>query len=337
LKKINEASINASIKATNLRLASLATPPGAPVWPNIPLNVTLALLLSTGLAVGLALAADFLDRTLRSGEQVEQWLQLPVLANVPRAVGKKAPALLLGISAAPVESTELVKSGTPFTEAFSMLRTSLLLSAPAQDLRMVLVASAVPSEGKSTMSTGLALALAQQLQNGDRVLLIDSDLRRPTIHSILGLPNRLGLSTVLEGQSTLAESILPSGHSPNLMVLPAGPAPRFSGELLTMHMARVLATIRQEYRYTVIDSAPMLVCADATIVSTMADGVVLVTRAGETSRDAVAAVLRQLRRVRANVLGLVLNRVSLPDTPGYGGYYSSYYYSGKHSSKPEQD
>ncbi len=328
LKKINEASINASIKATNLRLASLAVPPTEPVFPRVKLYVLLAFLLSTTIAVGVALASDYLDRTLRSGEQVEQWLSVPVLANLPRVAGRNMASVLTG-STDGEESRSLAKSGMPFLEALGMLRTSVLLAGPSHEMKMVLVASAAPSEGKSTVASGLALALANHLQNGSRVLLIDSDLRRPTVHTIFGASNRLGLSSVLEGQSTLADAIVPSGAAPNLMVLPAGPIPAFSSELLTIHMGKLLENVRQEFRYAVIDSAPLLICADATILSTMTDGVLLVARAGETPRDAVAAALRQLRRVRANILGLVLNQVRLPDTPGYGGYYSRYYYHQK--------
>lgn len=328
LRKINEASINASIKATNLRLAMLAAPSSVPVSPNVKLNVILALLLSTTLAIGVALGADYLDRTLRSSEQVEQWLSLPSLATLPRVPGKKVQAALLGDAAPGAtddgDSRALVRTGMPLAEALSMLRTSILLSGAATDLKAVLIASAAPAEGKSTVATGLALALAQQSQNGDRVLLIDSDLRRPTLHNVFGLPNRLGLSTVLEGQTELRDAFLPSGI-PNLLVLPAGPSPRYPSDLLAMNMGKLLESIRQEFRYTVIDSAPLLICADASILGTMADGVILVARSGETPRDAVSAALRQLRRVRANVLGLVLNQVSLPDTPGYGGYYGGYY------------
>jgi capsular exopolysaccharide synthesis family protein len=259
---------------------------------------------------------------------VEQWLSLPALATLPRVPGKKVQAALLGgIAPAAVEdgeSTALVKTGTPIAEALSMLRTSVLLSGAGGDLKALLVASAAPAEGKSTVATGLALALAQQSQNGDRVLLVDSDLRRPTLHNAFGLPNRVGLSTVLEGQTDFREACLPSGVS-NLTVLPAGPSPRYPSDLLAMNMGKLLESIRQEFRYAVIDSAPLLICADASILGTMADGVILVARAGETPRDAVSAALRQLRRVRANVLGLVLNHVSLPDTPGYGGYYGGYY------------
>jgi receptor protein-tyrosine kinase len=204
-----------------------------------------------------------------------------------------------------------------------------LLSAPGNDLRVVLVASAAPAEGKTTVAAGLALALAQQLQEDNRVLLVDSDLRRPTVHNVFGLPNRVGLSTVLEGQSKLSETILPSGGAANLLVLPAGPSPRYASELLTTHMAKVLENVRGEFRYVVVDSAPLLVCTDTTILSTMADGVVVVARAGDTPREAVAAALRQLRRVRANLLGLVLNQVSATDTRGYHGYYYSGYYQTK--------
>jgi capsular exopolysaccharide synthesis family protein len=333
LKKVNEAAINSSIKATNLRLVGLAAPPQAPVAPRVHLNVLLAFLLSTTLAVGAALAADYLDRSLRSTEQVEQWLQVPVLATMPRVQGKLAPAALL-VAEGSDSSRALAKSNVSFLEAFGMLRTSVLLTGPAGDLKTLLVASAAPAEGKSTVASGLALALAQQLDGGGRVLLVDSDLRRPNLHNIFGLPNRAGLSTILEGQSTLDESLHPGKGSPNLVVLPAGPAPSQASELLTMHMAKLLAALRQDYRYVVIDSAPLLVCTDTTIISTLADGVLLVTRAGETPREAVAAALRQLRRVRANVLGLVLNQVRLPDLQGYGRYYGSYYHG---SSSPQDE
>jgi capsular exopolysaccharide synthesis family protein len=286
-------------------------------------------LFASGLAVGVALAADYLDRTLRSSEQVEQWLSLPVLATLPRVAGGKVPSILLGTNGGPSESRAISRSGVALTEAFSMLRTSVLLSSPANGLQMLLVASAAPAEGKSTVASGLALTLAQQLDNGNRVLLVDSDMRRPTVHNVFGLSNRVGLSTVLEGQTELLASVQPCEASPNLMILPAGPSPGLSSEMLTMHMAKVMANVRQEFRYIVIDSPPLLVCADATILSTMADGVLLVARAGETPRDAVSAALRQLRRVRANVLGLVLNQVYLPDSPGYGHYYGGYYYSKK--------
>src|SRR5262249_48006977 len=148
LKKVNEASINASIKATNLRLAGLALPPTAPVYPRVKMYVLLALLLSTTAAVGLALAADYLDRTLQSSEQVEQWLSVPVLANLPRVRGKNVPAVLMGATEGE-ESRSLVKSGGAFLEALGMLRTSVLLAGPSHDVNMVLVASAAPSEGKS--------------------------------------------------------------------------------------------------------------------------------------------------------------------------------------------
>jgi capsular exopolysaccharide synthesis family protein len=331
LKKVNEASINSSIKATNLRLAGLAGVPGRPVAPDIKLHLLLAFVLSTTLAVGVALSADYLDRTLRSSEQVEQWLKLSVLATLPRIISKRVPSILLGTPGDAAESKALARSGVPLNEAFTMLRTSVLLAGRGdglrEELKMVLVASAAPAEGKSTVATGLAIALAQQLQNGNRVLLVDSDLRRPTVHTIFGLPNRAGLSTVLEGQSRLEESILSSGALSNLMVLPAGPSPGFSSELLTMHMGKVLETVKTDFRFVVVDSPPLLVCADATILSTLADGVLLVARAGETPRDAVAAALRQLRRVRANVLGIVLNQVHLPESPGYGKYYGTYQYS----------
>ena len=332
LKKVNEATINASIKATNLRLVGLASP-GDAISQSVHLSVLLSLVLSTALAVGLALVVDHLDRTLRSSEQVEQWLHMPVLATVPRLQGKRAPAALLGSPGEVADDSRAVtRSNATFMEALSILRTSVLLSSGSNGLRMVLVASAAPAEGKSTVASGLALALAQQTENGDRVLLVDSDLRRPNLHNIFALPNRVGLSTVLEGQNTLAECLQPSKISPSLVVLPAGPSPRYSSELLTMHMAKFLEEIRQEYRYVVVDSAPLLVCADTTILSTMVDGVLMVTRAGETPRDAVAAALRQLRRVRANVLGMVLNQVRLPDLQGYGHYYNSYY-----QSTPSQD
>jgi capsular exopolysaccharide synthesis family protein len=286
----------------------------------------LALMSSTSLGIGLAILSDFLDRTVRSSDQVEQWLRVPVLANLPRLSGKRKPqSYLMNGSNGSEAPQEVGQEAHALIESFTMLRTSLLLSAPPGELRILLVASAAPAEGKSTVAAGLATALAQQVPTGKRVLLIDADLRRPTVHSTFSLTNLVGLSSVLQSTVELEDAVHQVENLPTMAVLPRGPATTQSSELLSLNMGRILERARSQFEYVVIDSAPLLASSDSIVLSTLVDGVVLVARAGDTSRDVVGAAFRQIKRVRANVLGLVLNQVSRPEAGSYHYYYYGSY------------
>ncbi len=328
LGTVNQVGLQSTVRETEVRLAEPAGLPVRAVYPDIPKYLLWAFLASSALGIGAAVLADYLDRTVRDTAQVEQWLRVPVLANLPRLAGNKKPQtyLLPAASEANAPRLDTGHEAHAIVEGFSMLRTSLLLSPDAADWKLLLVSSAVPAEGKSTVSSGLAAAIAQQ-SPGQRVLVVDADLRRPTVHTSFGLNNQVGLSSLLEGRCALDDAVSQIESLPSLHVLPRGPSVRRPNELLAANMGPVFDELREKFDFVIVDSAPLLASADSMVLATMVDAVVLVARAGQTSRDMVAAGFRQVRRVRANVIGLVLNQVRQGDQNGYQSYYYSYYHS----------
>lgn len=327
LATVNEVGLHSTVDSNTVRLAEVAKLPVDPVYPDVPRYLLLAFLASTCLGVGAAVGADYLDRTVRDTAQVEQWLRVPVLANLPRLAGGRKPQTYM--LPAPSDSTtppaRQPQEAYGFLEGFSMLRTSLMLTSGDSEWEVLLVTSAVPAEGKSTVSMGLATSMAQQHPT-QRVLLVDADLRRPTVHATFSLSNQAGLSSVLEERAKLDEVVQQIEGVPSLFVLPRGPSTSHPNELLTSRMGRVIDELREKFDYVIIDSAPLLASSDSMILSTLVDGVVLVARAGDTSREMVATAFRQVRRARANVMGLVLNQVRNPQESGHSYYYHYSYY-----------
>jgi len=191
-------------------------------------------------------------------------------------------------------------------------------------MRSLLVTSASPSEGKSTTAAHLALTHAEQ---GRRTLLIDGDLRRPSVHRRFNIPANRGLSNVLTAECAWRELLVSPELVPDLHILPAGPPSRRASDLIGRGLEEVLTEATQEYDLVVLDAPPLLGFAEPLQMATIVDGVVVVTRAGQTSRKAVGSVLTTLRRLRANVLGVVLNEVhkEMSDSYYYYGHYSKYY------------
>jgi capsular exopolysaccharide synthesis family protein len=206
-------------------------------------------------------------------------------------------------------------------EAFRGLRTNIRFALQEQP-RLMAITSSAPGEGKSTIAVNLALTLAEQ---GARVLLIDADLRRPQVHRILGVERVPGLSDVLMGQVELEHAIVPSPVHPGLSVLPGGAATGSPAELVggDLFMNMVLG-LRDHYDTVLVDTSPVLAVTDAALIGTVADGTLVVVRANETDQGALSRAVEQLRRVNANLVGIVLNDVPL-DNVGYSSYYDSYY------------
>jgi capsular exopolysaccharide synthesis family protein len=207
----------------------------------------------------------------------------------------------------------------------------LLLSNLGSPPKVIMVTSALPQEGKTTTSINCAVVLAQK---GTRVLLIDADLRRPSIHKTLGMGPRSGLSNVLTGSSTLEQTITRTAILPNLFVLPAGTPPPNPAELLaSANMRDVLAKLREEYDHIVVDTPPSLSVTDAVVLSPRADAVVLVIRSGQTSKQALRRSRDILAQVNAKVVGVLLNAVDL-SSPDYYYYYE---YQGKYARYYQED
>jgi len=331
LEKLKEAGVSAGLKSNNFRIVDSARPPSYPIEPNIPRNLGFALLLGLTTGVGLAFLLEGLDNTIRTTEQAQNISGLPSLGMIPlgsRSAGEGANSkrLVIASSKEAVELITQVRPQSQMAESYRALRTSLLLSSIGAPPKVILVTSALPQEGKTTTSINTAVVLAQK---GVRVLLVDADLRRPSIHKTLGLGPRSGLSNVLTGSTTLDQTITRTSILPNLFILPAGTPPPNPAELLASSAMRdILGQLSEQYDHIVVDTPPTLSVTDAVVMSPRADAVVLVIRSGQTTKQTLRRARDILAQVNAKVVGVLLNAVDL-SSPDYYYYYE---YQGKYSS-----
>ena len=331
LQKLKEAGVSAGLRSNNIRQIDMARTPGGPTEPNIPRNLGFGFCLGLTTGIGLAFLLEGMDNTVRTPEQAQAISGLPSLGMIPLGSRNSSEAASRGLTvAASKEAVELITQSRPqsqMSEAYRALRTSLLLTSVGAPPKIILITSALPQEGKTTTSVNTATVLAQK---GTRVLLVDADLRRPSIHKALGLGPRSGLSNVLTGGISLPDAILRSSVMPNLFVLPAGTPPPNPAELLaSSQMVEVLAELRQHYDHIVLDTPPTLSVTDAVVLSTRADAVVLVIRCGQTTKPALRRSREILAQVNARVAGVLLNAVNL-DSPDYYYYYE---YQGKYGHR----
>lgn len=316
-----------SLKTNNVTIQQYSRS-GSLIGPARTRNIVIAFLLSLGVGIGLAFLLDYLDDTLKTVEDVDRYIHLPALALIPS--NRTERPRLKGKNAAPAEvsdSTALAlidDARSPIAEAYRHLRTSLLLSSAGQPPKTILVTSSQPSEGKTTTAVNTAVMLAQ---TGAEVLIIDCDLRRPRLHAHFKVPNAGGVTNYLSGDSDLDALLQPYDKLPNLKLLTSGPVPPNPAELLgSDEMRKLLGTVSDRFTHIIIDSPPAISFTDASILSTMVDGVVLVVHGGRSSRAIVRRAKQQLMDVGANIFGIVLNNVKLEATNYYyAGYYSGYY------------
>jgi capsular exopolysaccharide synthesis family protein len=330
IRKIREADINAGFQNNNIRIADLARPPLHPVFPNIKLNLIFAFLFSTLLAVGAALLYDTLDTTLRDPKEASRFLGTDVIgtmpvdrlaAQLPKSAATVPAAAIVAQTARNEKRKGYYRSTSDFEESVRTIRNTILLSDFEGRLRSIMLTSAGPGEGKSTIAAHLAIANADR---GKKTLLIDGDLRRPSIHAKFGLTPREGLSNVLTGELPWQDVIVPVEGRPNLSILPAGPGSHRAADLMGPRLATLLDEFAKEYDLAILDSPPLLGFAECLQMATAADGVLIISQAGETKRKVVAEVISVLNRVRANIVGVVLNQVS-QNTSGDGYSYYGYY------------
>jgi len=330
LEKLKQAGVSAGLRSNNFRIVDIARAPTAPVEPNIPRNLAFAFMLGLTSGVGLAFLLEGLDSTVRTTEQAQMISGLPPLGMIPlgsRASreGANSKRLVIATSKEAVELITQVRPQSQMAESYRALRTSLLLSNLGAPPKVIMVTSALPQEGKTTTSINCAVVLAQK---GVRVLLIDADLRRPSIHKTLGMGPRSGLSNVLTGSATLEQAITRSPILPNLSILPAGTPPPNPAELLaSTNMRDVLDGLRAQYDHIVVDTPPTLSVTDAVVLSPRADAIVLVIRSGQTTKQALRRSRDILMQVNAKVSGVLLNAVDL-SSPDYYYYYE---YQGKYA------
>jgi len=333
LQRLKDATLSASFQATNIHVIDRATPPMRPIRPNKPRNILAGLLVGLILGVTLAFAQEAFDSSVRTTEEAERLINAPALAVIPaerhRTQKKQLPARrplgpTLSASSASdgVGLAVLKRPSSPMAESFRSLRTSVLLSTVPHPPQSLLVTSAQVGEGKTSTTTNLAISFAQR---GGPVLVVDADLRRPTIAKSLGVSNERGLSSFLTGAHTLNEVLVQYERIPNLWVLPAGPRPPDPAELLSSQVMQVtLKELTQRFTQIIIDSPPLLLVTDGVVLSAIVDGVILVVASGATARGALARAHKILENSGSRVLGVVLNKVDMRFDNYYGSYYGPY-------------
>jgi len=314
LKQRLETRVNAALVPPNVRVIERAEVPHRPSRPKIPLNAALGVFSGLVIAIGAAFAREYLDRSLKSSDDVQSLLQLPTLAAIPNfALAREAVGATNGDAASPVPrgADELLVVHDPWSrvaEAFRSMRTVLFANPAAPPPKVILVTSARPGEGKTVASLNLASALAEL---GARTLLIDADLRHPRCHKALGVADDEGLSSWLGGQIEL-DALVRTLDVPGLFFLPAGPAPRSPAELVASpRMQWALTLLRERFDFIVLDTPPVLAVTDAAVLARESDGVILVVKGRDTEAEAVRRARDALVLAGASILGVLMNDVGL--------------------------
>ena len=331
IQKIREAGINAGFQSSSIRIADRARPPLKPVFPRTKLNGLLAFLLSSMLAVGAAVTADVLSVRVRDPEQISRALNTEVLGSLPAVRSLRSYRLT------PVESRSSGNNGLmrlrgsvlqnlrQYEQAVQTLRNSVVLADFDRSLRSVMITSAAPFEGKSTIAAHFAIANAR---NGQKTLLIDGDLRRPSIQRVMDLEGERGLADVLAGKTSWKDVLVQKSGISNLDILLAGSAAVRAPELIGPGLDQLIEEVSKGYDLVVLDSPPVHGFPEPLRMATAVDGAIVVALAGRTSRKALAATIAVLTRLRAHVLGVVLNQVNLNSTEsGYYAYYQTKNYT----------
>jgi capsular exopolysaccharide synthesis family protein len=322
-QRLRTAGVEAGLESTEIEPIDQAFAPLGPTLKprtNILVIDTFVMLI---FGVILAFVLESLDTGLRSVAEIESVSGLPSLALIPRA--RRSVSDETSLSTAMRNLGTLSSPKSQFSEAFRALRTSLLLSVAGGEPKVILLTSATPSEGKTTVSINLACVLAQR---NVRVLIIDADLRRPTVHHRFGLNGKVGLTSVLTGSVSLEDAIQTVPEIPQLDVLVSGPVPPFPTEMLGSETMRdLLERCRGVYTHIVMDSPPLLSVTDSVVLARDADAVVMIVRHGKSSKHAMRRARDLLVRSGAPVTGIVLNAVDL-NSPEYYAYYGYYGYTG---------
>jgi polysaccharide biosynthesis transport protein len=317
LKKFQESTLTGSMNMSNVQLLDQAVPLEKPFRPDKPMNLMLGLIIGLMCGVAASFAVEFLDSTFKTPDDVEEYLRLPMLGVIPR-----------------IKNIEnfMADPKAPGAESFRNVRSNLLLSTGDKAPKVVQICSASHSEGKTTFALNMASIMAAA---GERILLIDADLRKPRLHKMLKAANRQGLSNHLCGQTGL-DDIIKQSQIEGVDVITSGPIPPNPSELLgSRSMRDSLVLLSRLYDRVIIDCPPLAGLADAPLVSSMSDGIILVIRGSKTPRDLVVKSKKNLEAINARVLGVVLNDVRGRSDQYYYQYNYGYYFAQKQQEEAQ--
>ncbi len=310
--KIKQEELDSAIPKTSMaQITDTAEPGKSPVKPNKTVNIVLGLVFGLIMGIGLAFFIEYLDTSVKTIDDVERTFQAPVLGVIPQNIGY------------------LLEEGSEskHAEAYRVLRTNLLFSRKDEKLNTIVVVSAGAGEGKSTTTINLATVFAQA---GNRVLIVDSDLRRPTLHKLFKVANNLGLTNYLLKQNTLAE-IVQTTTVANLDFMASGKLPNSSmGILGSAQMKKMISELKQRYDFILFDSPPILGVSDASILASEVDLVMQVIQYRRYPQPMTVRAKQMIEKVGGNFVGIVLNNINMSQDEGYyyySGYYHDYYYS----------
>ena len=308
--RVKEIDLSSSLLSNNLRILDKAPVPKVPVRPRTVLNLAIGMLLGILLGVGAIFFLDYMDNTVRTSDDVEQYLRLNLLAIVPK---------------------EADGTHSAFKEAYQTLRTSLLFSRKSRGANTVLITSAGPQEGKSCTTVNVARTLATA---GEKVIIVDCDLRRPAIHTRLNLGRDGGVTNyILSSEGDDWRSYIKNTDMPNLYAMTCGPIPPNPADVFGHErFLSLLKELRAEFDWVFIDSPPVVSLADSMILASLADMVAFVIRHNENDKELIRRCVTNVRRINPNVIGAVLNSVDLERSHYKDYYYVGYYYYGESSS-----
>ena len=338
MKRRNEMALSTQLQdldaqSTNIRVMETARAPRLPFRPRLRLNLVFGLMLGALLGVFGALFLEYMDNTVNTAAEIEGIVSLPTLAVIPKhgtttssslyRVRRKRPV----VAAASFDLIADADRQAAASEAFRELRTAILLSHAGQPPRHIMITSALPDEGKSATSLNLSIVLSQL---GGRVLVVDTDLRRPRLDKVFGVETETGVSSYLSGLQSHATQVVVPTTIPNLDLMPSGPIPPNPSELLNSprftQMTQEL--LKQGYDHIVLDSPPVLSVSDPVVIASVVDASILVLRAGQTPRQSARLAVEKLRQAGGGLSGIVLNGVEVEST------YHQYYY-GSYGNTPE--
>ena len=315
LARFKEADVADEYDVPSARIIDQATVPGAPFKPNRERMIFIAMIIGLGVGVLMAFLRDHLDNTFKTKEDIEGHLNLPVIGMLPKVSAGSVDKVV-------VERFVLSDPRSPFAEAVNDVRTAILFSHIDTPTKLVLITSAVPDEGKTTLASNLALAFCRR----GRTLLLDGDLRKARLQEITNQGGRMGLTNMLSGECSATEAIVADQEAENLFLLMPGTLPPNPLEVISSkRFSENLSRLRNSFDYIIVDGTPLLPVSDSVVLARMVDATVLTVKSDSTSHELAGEALKRLRSVRIDAIGVAMQQVDVKKMRNYGRRYATEY------------